>query len=280
MRRRRLADRVFWGAASLAFALIAAPAVSVVVSVFHQAAPAVGWSLFLEDTSSLGIQNALLGTLMLLLGVLVVAGTVGVAAGIYLAEFAGGRTGHVLRFFSEVLAGAPSIVIGFVGYTVLVVEFHWGNSLLAAVLALSVLVLPYIVKTTEVALRQVPTSLREAATGLGTPRWTTVRRVTLPVACPAVVTGLVMALAISTGETAPLLFTGGWSDQTPTLHLFRHPITYLTGVTYFGISEPGARAHATAAAAAAVSLVMLLLLILIGHRVSARARRQTERMHL
>ena len=281
MRRGRLLrDRVFWGACVLAFVLIAAPAVSVLISVFHQAFPALGWSLLTKRTNGIGIQNAILGTLILLLGVLIVAGSIGVGAGIYLAEFAVGRFERILRFFSEVLAGMPSIVIGYIGYVTLVVEFHWGYSLLAAVIALSVLVLPYIVKTTEVALRQVPSALREGTAGLGMPRSAALRRILLPTALPGIVSGLIVALAISTGELAPLLFTANFTDQNPSFQLFHHSVPYLTAVTYNDLSLPGARSHATAAAAGLASLVILVILIAAGRIVAGRARRHTERMAL
>ncbi len=279
-RRRRITDRVFWLICGLAFLLIAAPSISVLVSVFHQALPALGWQLFTKTTHTTGLQNAILGTLLLLGGVLVVAGTVGVAAGVYLAEFATGRTERLLRFFSEILAGMPSIVIGYVAYLTLVVQFHWGYSLLAAVMALSVLVMPYIVKTTEVALRQVPTSLREGGAGLGMPRSATLRRILIPTALPGIASGVIVALAISTGELAPLLFTAGFVDTDPKLALFHHQVPYLTSVVYTDLAEPGARYHATSAAAALMSLVILILLIAAGRVVAARARRNTARMSL
>jgi len=200
VRRRLLADRAVWALCAIAFACIAAPVVSVLVSVVHQSLPALGLSLLTKRTNSVGVQNAILGTLLLLGGVLVIAGSIGVAAGTYLAEFASGRVGVVLRYFSDVLAGMPSIVIGYVGYVTLVVEFHWGFSLLGATLALSVLVVPYIVKSTEVAFRQVPTSLREAASGVGLRGLATVGRVLLPPALPGIVSGIIAALAISTGS--------------------------------------------------------------------------------
>ncbi|MCU4185095.1 phosphate ABC transporter permease PstA [Acidiferrimicrobium sp. IK] len=283
MRARGIRDLIFWGLCALAFVLIVAPAMSVIISVFHQAAPAFGWSLFTKPTHGDhgGLSNAIVGTLLLLLGVLVVAGTIGVAAGIYLAEFAGPRLGGILRFFSEVLAGMPSIVIGYVGYIALVVEFHWGYSLLAGLLALSVLVLPYVVKTTEVALRQVPTTLREASAGLGLPRGRTVARILLPPAIPGIVSGLIVALAISTGETAPLLFTAGFLDgHNPGLNLFHHQVPYLTYVTFTDTSLPGQSAHQLAAAAGAVTLIILIVLIALGRVVAGRARKQTERMSL
>ncbi len=283
MRARRLRDRCFWGLGALALMLIVAPALSVLISVFHQAAPSLGWSLLTKATNGAGggLRNAMLGTLLLLLGVLVVAGTIGVAAGIYLAEMAGPRVGGVLRFFSEVLAGMPSIVIGYVGYVSLVVEFHWGYSLLAGVLALSVLVLPYVVRTTEVALRQVPTALSEASAALGVSRGRTVARILLPTAIPGIASGLIVALAISTGETAPLLFTAGFLDgHNPSLSLFHHQVPYLTYVTFTDTSLPGRSAHQLAAAAGAMTLAILVVLIVLGRIVAGRARRQTDRMSL
>ncbi len=126
-------------------------------------------SLLTETTSGnqLGLQNAIVGTLTLSLGVLIVAGTIGVLAGLYLAEFAPPRFAAVARFFSEVLAGVPSIVVGYVGYVALVNGLGWHYSLLAGILALSALILPYIVKTTELAFSSVPRTLREGAVALG-----------------------------------------------------------------------------------------------------------------
>jgi len=281
---RRIRDKAFWGLCLLALALIAAPALSVIVSVFHQAAPSLSLSLLTTPTQGDhgGLQNAILGTLMLLLGVLVVAGTVGVAAGIYLAEFSTPKVGSVLRFFSEVLAGMPSIVIGYVGYLSLVVGFHWGYSLVAAVLALSVLVVPYIVKTTEVALTSVPSALREASASLGVTRTTSVGKILLPPAIPGIVSGLIVALAISTGETAPLLFTANFLDaRNPSLtHLTHQAVPYLTAVTFNDLSLPGAKPHQLAAAAGAVTLIILIILIIVGRVVSSRARRKTSGMVL
>lgn len=280
MERRRVVDRLFWVGAWLAFACIAAPAIAVLVAVFHQAWPAFGWSLFVNRTNTIGVENGILGTLMLLAGVLVIAGSIGVAAGTYLAEYAGGRTEQALRFFSEVLSGSPSIVIGYIGYLTLVIGFHWGYSYMAAVIALSVLILPYIVRTTEVSLRLVPTTLREASSGLGVPHRKTVLRVVLPPAAPGIASGLVVALAISTGETAPLLFTAGYTDHNPSLSLLHHQLGYLTGVTFTDISLPGQQAHAIAAAAGAVTMIILVVLIGLSKLITARSRRSTQRMSL
>jgi phosphate transport system permease protein len=279
MRTRSVGDKFFWILCTVALGVIVAPAVSVLSSVFRQAGPVLGLSLLTEKTTDgSGLQNAILGTVLLLAGVLLVAGTVGVSAGVYLAEVASPRLAGALRLASELLSGMPSIVIGYVGYTSLVVGLHWQYSTLAAVLALSVLVIPYVTKTTEVALRSVPTSLREGAVGLGLTDSNILWRVVVPPAVPGIVSGLVIALAISTGETAPLLFTAGFSNQDPTLHLLHHQLGYLTGVTYTDVSLPGAHAHAMAAAAAAVTLVILVTLVGLGRALAARSRRATQGM--
>lgn len=283
---RRARDWTYWGLCGLAFVLIMAPSISILISVFHQAAPAMGWSLFTKDMvggNTEGLSNAIFGTLLLLLGVLIVAGTIGVAAGIWLAEFAPRRLGAVLRFLSEVLSGSPSIIIGYVGYVALVAGFHWGEGYMPAVLALSALVLPYVVKTSEVAVRQVPSALREATEGLGLHRSKAVARIILPPAIPGIVSGLIIALAISTGETAPLLFTAGFAQTNPTFHLFGHQIGYLTYVTFTNVSLPNTPGHnyaAQGAAAAAVTLIILIILIFLGRLISRRARRATARMSL
>ena len=280
-RKRRGRDRAFWVVCGLAFALIVAPAVAVIASVFAAAAPDFALSLLTKTTAGFaGLQNAILGTLLLLAGVVIVVGIVGVGAGIWLAEFSPPKLGGVVRFASEVLSGMPSIVIGYVGYLALVIGLHWGYSLLAGVLALSVLVVPYVVKTTEVALRQVPSALREAAESLGLNRVKTMRAILLPPAVPGIVSGLIVALAISTGETAPLLFTANYSDSNPTLHLLHHSVGYLTVVTFNDVAQPSHKAQVLASAAGAVLLVMLLILIFLGRLVARRFRRGIERMSL
>ena len=131
---------IFWVLCGLALLIIIAPAVAVVVSVLVKAAPALRWSLLTnttQDVQNPGLQNAILGTLAFAIGVLVIAGPVGILGGVYLAEFAPRRLGGTLRFFSEVLAGVPSIVVGFVIYVALVIGLKWGYSIMSGVVALS-----------------------------------------------------------------------------------------------------------------------------------------------
>ncbi|HUY57284.1 MAG TPA: ABC transporter permease subunit [Candidatus Micrarchaeaceae archaeon] len=271
-------DLAFWSLCGLALLIVVAPALAIVGGLLQLAWPALTLHLFTATTVNNGLQNAILGSLVLCLGVLIVAGPVGIAAGIYLAEFAPLRGGSLLRLGYETLAGIPSIVVGFVGYIVLAQALHWGFSLLAGILALSTLVLPYVVKTTEVALIQVPTTLRDAGAALGLSRLTTLRRAVLPPAIPAIASGLVVALAISLGETAPLLYTVGFTGQNPTLNLFHSPLGYLTYVVYLNSTLPTKAEHEVAGAAGVVLIVLLLILIGIGRAVARWSVRYSSSM--
>src|SRR5487761_373515 len=260
-------DLAFWSLCAVALLVVIAPALAIVGGLLQQAWPALTLHLITATTADGGLQNAILGSLILCLGVLLVAGPVGICGGVYLAEFAPLRRGSWIRLGYETLAGIPSIVVGFVAYIVLAQELHWGFSLLAGILALSAIVLPYVVKTTEVALSQVPTTLRDAGAALGLSRLTTLRRAILPPAIPAITSGLVVALAIALGETAPLLYTVGFTDQNPTVSLFQHPLGYLTYVVFLNSTLPTRAEHELAGAAGVVLIGFLLLLIAAGRMV-------------
>lgn len=277
---RSIKDQIFWGMCLLALAIIIVPSIWIVVGLLKDALPLLNLDLLMKTSDKFGLQNAIYGTLVLSLGVLVIAGPVGIGAGLYLSEFAHPRTSSIMRFFSEVLAGVPSIVVGYTGYVLLAVHLHWGYSLLGALIALTALVTPYIAKTTEVSLRQVPTTLREGAVALGLPLHVQLRKVLLPPALPGIVTGLVVAVAISTGETAPLLYTAGFSPGNPTPSLVNHPIGYLTYVIYESIQLPGQKQHELANAAAAVTLLLLILLIAIGRVFAYQSAKRTARMNV
>jgi phosphate transport system permease protein len=274
---RHVRAGVFWAFCGLALLLIIFPAVDIIVNILQAAAPALTPNILFHTTAGDGLQNAIVGTALLSLGVLLTAGPIGVLGGLYVAEFAPQRAASVLRFFSEVLSGVPSIVVGYVGYVTLVVGLHLGYSLLGGILALGTLIVPYIVKSTEVSLASVPRTLREGAVALGLPKTRMIRQVLLPPALPGIISGLVIAVAISTGETAPLLFTANFSDQT-TLSLVGNPVGYLTGVTYFDLQQPGAAYLALANAAAGVTVILILALIFGGRLITARSRRMIARM--
>ncbi len=154
-----------------------------------------------------GLANAIFGSL-LMVGLATLIGTpVGVMAGIYLAEY-GQRTwlGHVTRFINDILLSAPSIVLGLFVYTLVVARFK-GFSGWAGTLALSLIVMPVVIRTTENMLSLIPNALREAAYALGASKWLVIRAITLRAARAGVLTGILLAIARISGETAPLLFT-------------------------------------------------------------------------
>lgn len=169
--RRKIVDALWWAACVCCLAVVITPTLWMLIGVVSRAVPVFHWSVLVQDSQGNGggLRNAIIGTAVLAIGVILVGGTVSVLTGIYLSEFATGKTRSILRGAYEVLSGIPSIVLGYVGYLALVVYFDWGFSLAAGVLVLSVMSIPYIAKATESALAQVPTSYREAAEALGLP---------------------------------------------------------------------------------------------------------------
>src|SRR5438876_5456386 len=176
-----------------------------------KAASSVDWAFFTRSPvpagqSGGGVANAIAGTI-LIVGLAVLIGVpVGVGAGMYLAEYGAGRLGFALRFVADVLNGTPSIVIGIVGWT-FIVKPSGGYSALAGSIALAILMIPMLARTTEEMVRLVPHSLREAALALGYPRWRTSLKVVARTALGGIVTGCLVGIARIAGETAPLLFT-------------------------------------------------------------------------
>lgn len=159
-----------------------------------------------------GVANAIVGSIEIILLASVAAVPVGTAAGIYLALFGRGRLADAVRFFSDVLTGVPSIAIGVFAYALVVLPTKQFSALSAGV-ALAVIMLPIIVRTTEEAVRLVPHTIREGALALGIPAWKATMLVTVPVARPGIVTGILLSVARVGGESAPLLFTAFGSPQ-------------------------------------------------------------------
>ena len=167
--RRRSRNRLTWVLCAVALALVVIPVVWIVGGVADRALAHFHLSLITTYPvgNGGGLLNSIEGTFVITLGVLILAGLIGMAGGVYLAEYAREGRSQLLRGASEVLAGVPSIVLGYVGLVALVDALDWKYSIYAGIIVVSVLVVPYVIKTTEVALRTVPTSYREGGEALG-----------------------------------------------------------------------------------------------------------------
>ena len=183
------------------------------VYILLQGLPGISWEFITRMPSdgmrAGGILPAILGTFYLTLGTALFSIPPGIAAAIYLAEYAGDtRATRLIRIAMINLAGIPSVVYGLFGLGLFVLFLQFGTSILAASLTLSIMTLPVIISTAEEALRSVPVSFRVVSISLGASKWQTVWRIVLPQALPGVITGCILGLERATGETAPILFTG------------------------------------------------------------------------
>src|ERR1700735_2732685 len=208
--RRRITDHVMTGVAVLTVVLVLAPLVAIFGYLVYRGSGSMNWAFLTQTPKPVGepgggMANAIAGS-VLILGIASVIGVpFGIGAGIYLAEFGRNRLGSAIRFTADVLNGVPSIVIGIVAWALL--GRGDGFSALAGGVALAIMMVPTICRTTEEMLLLVPQALREAAYGLGVPRWRTTLSITLRTAASGVITGVMLAFARVAGETAPLLFT-------------------------------------------------------------------------
>lgn len=174
-------------------------------------ASSIDWAFFTKSPvpagqTGGGVANAIMGTAIIVGLAALIGVPIGVGVGMYLAEYGGGRLGFIVRFIADVLNGTPSIVIGIVGWTFLVKPMGKFSALAGSV-ALAILMIPMLARTTEEMVRLVPHSLREAALALGYPRWRTSLKIVARTALGGIVTGCLVGIARIAGETAPLLFT-------------------------------------------------------------------------
>ncbi|HEX3434859.1 MAG TPA: phosphate ABC transporter permease PstA [Solirubrobacteraceae bacterium] len=238
------------------------------------------WSFFTTDptgntffkTSSIGgIKSAILGTIEIVALGSAIAIPIGIGVAVWLVEYGrDSRFANLVRFFVDVLTGVPSIVFGLFIYIVLIVGTGSSYAGYKGSLALSLLMLPVVIRSAEVILTLIPTALRESALALGAPRWKVIFRIILPTALPGMVTGVLLAIARAAGETAPLLFTAA-STRNTNFNLGQF-MNSLPVQIYDDVTSPTTAVVNRAWGAALALVTMILLLNLIARLVSRRSR--------
>ena len=209
--RRSFTNHLVTGLAILSTAIVLVPLVAILVYLVYKGASSLNLAFFTRIPAPVGepgggMANSIVGSGIILAIASVMGIPLGIAGGVYLAEYGrNGLLGNLIRFTADVLNGVPSIVMGIAAYGLIVV--HYKFSALAGGVALAIMMVPTIARTTEEMLATVPHPLREAALGLGIPKWRTIMSVSLRTATPGIITGCMLAFARVAGETAPLLFT-------------------------------------------------------------------------
>ncbi len=259
---RNLMDYVVSGYTILATILVIAPLVAILVYLIYKGASSLNLNFFTKIPASVGEQgggmaNSIVGSGIILALASSMGIPVGIAAGVYLAEYGRGKfLGNAVRFTADVLNGVPSIVMGISIYSLIVMkQKHF--SAFAGGVALAIMMVPTITRTTEEMLSTVPHAIREAALGLGVPKWRTTISIALRTASPGIITGCMLAFARVAGETAPLLFTAlgneFWSVK------LNEPIAALPLAIYKYANSPYDEWHRLAWAGALVLIVMIMV---------------------
>ncbi|OBK24376.1 phosphate ABC transporter, permease protein PstA [Mycobacterium asiaticum] len=278
--RRRLANGLAAVLVTASMGVALAPLVwvlgSVVVKGFRLVTTSVWWTHSQAGTTTLdpggGAYHAIIGTLLLGVACAAISIPLGVLVGIYLAEYGGrGSLARLVTFTVDILAGVPSIIAALFIYAVWILALGQSRSQFAVALALVILMLPVIARSTEEMLRIVPLDLREASYALGIPKWKTIVRVVLPTAMSGIMTGILLALARVLGETSPLLILVGYSHAM-NFDMFGGFMGSLPGMMY-DQTTAGAGSNPVPAGrlwGAALTLIFLIAMINVGARVLAK----------
>jgi phosphate transport system permease protein len=271
--RRRLVSGTMTAATVACAVLALLPLFAIFADLLVRGATSINWAFFVENPAAAGdsgggVANAIVGTLIIVGVGSLIGLPVGIGAGVYLAEFGSGRFGRTVRFLADVLTGTPSVIVGIVVW-MLVVRPMGHFSALSGAVALAILMIPMVSRTTEEMVRLVPHSLREAALALGFPRWRATMQVMVRAAWPGIVTGALVAVARIAGETAPLLFTalGNLNFRTNVLQ----PMQTLSLQIYVYATGPFEEWHRLAWGAALV-LMGIVLIFGLGARFATRTR--------
>jgi phosphate transport system permease protein len=271
--RRATANHMASVLSVLATIIVIAPLVAIFCYLLYKGASSINLAFFTQTPRPVGqpgggMANAIVGSGILLAVGSVLGVPVGISAGIFLAEFGrGGKLANLVRFTADVLNGVPSIVMGIAIYSLIVLpQKHF--SALAGGVALGIMMIPTITRTTEEMLLMVPNAVREAALGLGVPNWRSVLSITLKTASPGVITGCMLAFARVAGETAPLLFTA-FGNQFWSANL-NEPIAALSLQIYVYAISPYDEWHRLAWAGALVLILLIVISVSLVRYVTTR----------
>jgi len=264
---RILEDKLFTGAVSVLSFCTIVPLLLILYYLVRNGISVVNWQFLTRlprpvGEAGGGISNAIIGTVLLVLIACLLAVPTGILAGMYLAEYKEGKLAYLVRLCADILQGVPSIVIGIVAYVWVVLPMG-GFSALSGGIALGVMILPTLVRTTEETLKSIPTNLREASFALGVPYHRTVLKVILPAGMSGIVTGILLSIARISGETAPILFTA-FGNRFMNLDPLK-PIASLPQLIYNYSTSPYAEWHSIAWGAS-----LVLIIIVLGLNLAAR----------
>jgi phosphate transport system permease protein len=270
---RTVADHTVTGLAILATLLVVAPLVAIFVYLLIKGASSLNLDFFIrnpapEGESGGGMANAIVGSGVLLAIASAIGVPIGIGAGIYLAEFGRGtKLANAIRFTADVLNGVPSIVMGLAAYSLIVIpQGHF--SAFSGGVALGIMMIPTVGRTTEEMLLMVPNTIREAALGLGVPNWRSVLSITVRTASPGIITGCMLAFARVAGETAPLIFTAlgnsFWSTSP------NQPIEALPLQIWVYATGPYEDQHRLAWAGAVVLIALIVIAVSLVRYVASR----------
>jgi len=271
LKTRKVKDKIFKGTVIVFAVLSTIPLLLILFYLAKEGVTAVNWDFLTSLPKPVGeagggIANAIIGTFVLIIIASVVAIPLGISIGIYLSEFRKHKFAYYVRLGVDILQGTPSIVIGMIAYLWIVRQMGTFSALSGGI-ALSIMMLPIIVTTTEETLKLLPHSLKESAFALGAPYYSTVLRIILPAALNGIVTGIVLSIARIAGETAPLLFTAFGS---PFMNLdITQPISSLPHMIFIYSTSPYNEFHSLAWGASFI-LILLVLVMNISAKLLAK----------
>ncbi len=273
--RRHAIDRLATTLVYTTFLVALAPLASVLISVVARGITVFNWEFLTSSMRNVsprspggGALHAMIGTIEQVGIATIIAVPIGIMAAIYLVEYGGGPLAKWVSFFVDVMTGVPSIVAGLFVFTGLVLTFGLGRSGFAAAISLVILMIPVIIRTTEEMLKIVPNDLREASYALGVPKWKTILRIVLPTASAGIITGVMLAVARVSGETAPLLLTT-FLSQSINWNPITGPQASLPTFVWDQIGS-GTDASINRAWAGAMLLILFVVVLYVAAKLVAR----------